>query len=40
LGKIAEADNWFSLYKTRCVGEKELDWSKLRLYMKCIFFND
>ena len=25
LGKIAEADNWFSLYKTRCVGEKELD---------------
>jgi len=25
LGKIAEGDNWFSLYKTRCVGEKELD---------------
>ena len=21
--KIAEADNWFSLYKVKCVGEKE-----------------
>lgn len=28
LGKIAEGDNWFSLHKTRCVGEKDLDWSK------------
>lgn len=25
LGKFAEKDNWFTLHKTRCIGEKELD---------------
>lgn len=25
IGKVAEGDNWFSLHKTKMVGEKELD---------------
>ena len=25
LGKIAESDNWFSLHKVKCIGEKDTD---------------
>jgi hypothetical protein len=25
VGKMSEADNWFSLHKVKCVGEKETD---------------
>jgi hypothetical protein len=25
LGKMAEADNWFSLHKVKCIGEKDTD---------------
>ncbi len=27
LGKMAESDNWFSLHKVKCIGEKDTDWS-------------
>lgn len=25
LGKMAESDNWFSLHKVKCIGEKDTD---------------
>ena len=25
LGKMAEGDNWFSLHKTKCIGDKDTD---------------
>jgi hypothetical protein len=25
LAKMAEADNWFSLHKVKCIGEKDTD---------------
>jgi calcyclin binding protein len=25
IGKMSEADNWFSLHKVKCVGEKDTD---------------
>ena len=27
LAKVAESDNWFSLHKVKCIGEKDTDWS-------------
>jgi hypothetical protein len=27
LAKMAESDNWFSLHKVKCIGEKDTDWS-------------
>ena len=26
VGKIAQNDNWFSLHKVKCIGEKDTDW--------------
>jgi hypothetical protein len=26
LAKMAESDNWFSLHKVKCIGEKDTDW--------------
>ena len=25
IGKIAQSDNWFSLHKVKCIGEKDTD---------------
>jgi hypothetical protein len=25
LAKVAESDNWFSLHKVKCIGEKDTD---------------